>query len=191
MPFLSDPASVLLDVSSACAALGCRWYVFGAQAVIIWGRPRMTTDVDVTVLLGSVDTASLVAALQGQRFRLSDEFSDQFVRVTRVLPMRHEPTGLALDTVLGGPGLEEQFVDRAIAVDISGCQVPVISPEDLIVTKAFAGRPKDLEDVRGVLAIQLAKLDLEYIRTTLESLEDALGQSDLLPVFEKALEAVR
>jgi hypothetical protein len=165
--------------------------MFGAQAVIIWGRPRLTTDVDVTVLLGSVATATLMTTLEQHGFQLGAEFSDEFVRVTRVLPTRHQLTGLPLDIVLGGPGLEEQFADRAVAVDLYGDQVPVISSEDLIITKVIAGRPKDLEDVQGVLAIQLPKLDLEYIRTTLRKLEEALGQSDLLPAFSKALEAVQ
>jgi predicted nucleotidyltransferase len=54
--------------------------------------------------------------------------------------------------VLAGPGLEEQFLARAVLVDIGGVRVPVMSPEDLVVTKILAGRPKDIEDVRGILA---------------------------------------
>ncbi|MGH9204030.1 MAG: nucleotidyl transferase AbiEii/AbiGii toxin family protein, partial [Vicinamibacterales bacterium] len=139
-------------MASACRECNCRWYLFGAQAVIIWGRPRLTTDVDVTVFLGTIGTDTLVAALRRSAFRLQEEVSDEFVRVTRVLPLRHEPTGLSLDIVIGGPGLEERFLERAVLVDLDGVQTPVISPEDLIVTKVLAGRAKDLEDVRGVLA---------------------------------------
>lgn len=32
-----------------------RWYVFGAQAAVAHGRPRMTADIDVTVELTSAD----------------------------------------------------------------------------------------------------------------------------------------
>ena len=56
-----------------------------------------------------------------------------------------------LDVVLSGPGLDDEFLARAIEVDFDGTPVPVISPEDLIITKVLAGRPKDLEDIRGVL----------------------------------------
>jgi len=35
------------------------WYIFGAQAALIWGRPRLTSDVDVTVRLGAVEFESL------------------------------------------------------------------------------------------------------------------------------------
>jgi len=60
-----------------------------------------------------------------------------------------------------------------------------MSPEDLVVTKVLAGRPKDVEDVRGVIHERKASLDEERIRTVLLLLERALNRSDLLPVFEK------
>jgi predicted nucleotidyltransferase len=89
--------------------------------------------------------------------------------------------------VLAGPGLEEIFLSRAIRVDVAGVSVPVISPEDLVVAKILAGRAKDLDDIQGVLRERLADLDLTWIRTTLAQLEDALGQSDLVPLFEDIL----
>ena len=188
MPSTSDPADLLAALAAALAGTGCRWYVFGAQAVIIWGRPRLTTDVDVTVEIASGGTASLVSTLTSAGFHLTEDFSDEFVRVTRVLPFSHAATGMALDVVLAGPGLEEQFLDRAQLVDLAGVSVPVISPEDLIVTKTLAGRAKDLEDIRGVIQARGTTLDLNYIRSTLTILESALGQSDLAPAFEAELQ---
>jgi len=74
---------------------------------------------------------------------------------------------------------------RAISVNVRGTTIPVISPEDLIITKVLAGRPKDEEDIRSVIALRKASLDAERIRTILRLLEQALGQSDLLPLFER------
>jgi predicted nucleotidyltransferase len=93
-----------------------------------------------------------------------------------------------LDVVLAGPGLEEDFQDRAVPVDIEGVLVPVITAEDLIITKVLAGRAKDIEDIRSVIHEHRTSLDIERIRTILRLLEQALGQSDLLPAFEKQWE---
>ena len=90
-------------------------------------------------------------------------------------------------TMTAGPGLEELFLSRAVPVPIGHIVVPVIRPEDLVVTKILAGREKDLEDVRSVLRERQDMLDVALIRTTLTSLEEALGQSDLLPAFERLL----
>jgi hypothetical protein len=175
------------DLAAALTPLALRWYVFGAQAALIWGRPRLTTDVDVTVQLGSVAPARLVAALETRSFARRLQMTDAFVNQTRVLPLVHEPSGLALDIVLAGPGLEELFLSRAVRVDVAGVSVPFISPEDLIVTKILAGRSKDIEDVRAVLAERGDRLRVSDIEQALGMLEDALGQSDLRPVSRPSL----
>ena len=67
-----------------------------------------------------------------------------------------------------------------------GLTTPIISAEDLIVTKILAGRPKDLEeDVRGILSAQSGHLALAAARQTLSLLEEALGVSDLIPLLNR------
>ena len=46
-------AELLTDLGRALARLGVRWYLFGAQAAILYGVARLTADVDVTVDLAS------------------------------------------------------------------------------------------------------------------------------------------
>ncbi len=103
------------------------------------------------------------------------------------MPLEYRASGLALDVVLAGPGLEDLFLERAVPIDVAGTVVPFISPEDLIVTKVLAGREKDIEDVRGVFSERGSALNVDQIRTTITLLEDALGQSDLMPVFDAEL----
>jgi hypothetical protein len=166
---------------------GDRWYVFGAQAVMLWGQPRMSADVDVTAQLSLEDIPEFVAAMQEGGFALRVENFEEFASRTRVLPFLHRSTEFPLDVVLAGPGLEAEFLDRARRVRMGRIQVPVISPEDLIVSKILAGRSKDVEDVRGVLREQLEKLDLSRIRGLLSLLEEILTRSDLTPLFEQLL----
>ena len=188
MPSPAGPADLLAALALGLMSLNVPWYVFGAQAALIWGRPRMTTDVDVTVRLADANSLALVAALQECGFTLRTVATPEFVRQTRVLPFFHGPTGLALDIVLAGPGLEDEFLARAVVLEIGGTKVPVISAEDLIVTKILAGRTKDIDDIRGVFDHRGARLDVDQIRHSLTMLENALGQSDLLPVFDAEVE---
>lgn len=184
MPPAAGVADLLADLADALARLGVPWYVFGAQAALIWGRPRLTLDVDATVKLERVGTGDLIDALAGHGFTLRIEATQEFIRQTRVLPMAHPRSGLALDLVVAGPGLEDAFLARAVPIDVAGTTIPIISPEDLIVTKILAGRAKDLEDIRGVLAERGSELRMDQIRETLTMLEAALGQSDLRPMFD-------
>ncbi len=55
------PASVelLAALAKVLRARKIRWYVFGAQAAIVYGSPRMTMDVDVDVraVLGTMGSS--------------------------------------------------------------------------------------------------------------------------------------
>jgi len=159
------------------------WYLFGAQAVIVWGRPRLTADVDITIRLRVDDAAGFCQDMQKVDFQLRVADRDSFLAV-RGPTFSARPHAIAVGCRTSGPGIEETFIRRAVPIDIEGLTVPVVSREHLIVMKILAGRPKDLEDLRTVLAEQSATLDIDYIRSTLGFLEQALGQSDLLPVLK-------
>jgi hypothetical protein len=64
VPCPPGPADLLAELAHELARLRVPWYVFGAQAALIWGRPRLTTDVDVTVRLGALDSRAFVSALR-------------------------------------------------------------------------------------------------------------------------------
>jgi hypothetical protein len=179
--------SVLAAVADVLKAGGQGWYVFGAQAVVAYGRPRLTADLDIAVMAELAQVPQLVARLGAAGLRLQPQATEDFVRRTHVLPFVHEPSGIPVDIVLAGPGLEEEFVANARELALAGVTVPVISPEDLLVTKILAGRPKDGDDVDGILREQLPSLDLDRCRRFLTMLEEALSRDDLLPKLDEAL----
>ena len=120
----------------------------------------MTADDDFTVDQAGLDTLSLVAEIERAGFQLRLDLGDDFLRETRLLPLVHCPSSMPLDIVLACTDLHREFLDRARLVEAGGLRVPMMSPEDLVVTKVLAGRPKDLEDVRGVLEATLEETRL-------------------------------
>jgi hypothetical protein len=186
----SPLAEALAALARALARLEARWYLFGAQAALLYGAARLTADVDVTVQLGNLRTAELVDALEKAGFRLRVRNIDAFVAKTRVLPFLHLRSDMPIDVVLAGPGLEELFFRRLRRRDIEGVRVPVASPEDIVVMKVLAGRGKDEDDVVAIVTAQ-RRLNLARIRRALDALEGALGQSDLAPRFAALLARAR
>jgi hypothetical protein len=189
---MGSPVDIALaDLARVLARLSVDWYLFGAQAAILYGSARVTEDIDITIALGHRTPRELVTALTKHGFRTRVRDSAGFVERTRVLPVVHTRTRMPVDIVFAGPGLEEEFMARRSLLKRGRTTVPVVSPEDLVVLKILAGRPRDEEDVRAVLRAKTAELDRERIKETLSALETALGQSDLLPAFTRLTREAR
>lgn len=187
----SPVVELLAHLAAGLQEIDAPWYLFGARAAILHGVARLTADVDVTVRLPDSTTGDMLArALERHGFRLRVSEPD-FVARTRVMPFVHEATGLPLDVVLAGPGLEDQFFERVVIREVDGLRVPVASAEDVVVMKVLAGRPKDQDDVVAIAAAQGETLNERAVRTTLEALERALAQNDLVPAFDAALARAR
>lgn len=186
-PALEDALAAFADLAHR---LGLRWYVFGAQAVSLHGFPRATADLDLTIDLAGLAPRALIAELDRAGFaaRFAD---DEFITATRVIPIVHRATKLPIDLVLAGPGLEQQFLDEVQLQRVGKRRIPVLSPENLIVTKLLAARPKDLEDVRELIASRGTSLDHRRIHKLLSLLEHALGQSDLVPLYQRLRDEAR
>ena len=182
MPIQPAALELLTALSGVLNRWG-RWYVFGAQAVTAYGVPRLSADVDVTVKIVPDDPDRFVRDMEAAGFALRVDDPD-FVRRTRVMPFVHTATAMPLDVVLAGSGLEDEFLDRARATDVGGTTVPLIDLQDLMVAKILAGRPKDLEDAQSLWRVHGPGLDDSRIRGMLGSLEEALGQSDLVSGFQ-------
>ncbi len=191
MSLQAGVVELLVDLAGVLDKQAAGWYLFGAQASNLWGTPRLSADVDVTALVEQKGRASLLRSMHRAGFDLRVKDTDGFARRTRVLPFVHRPSGILLDVVLAGPGLEEEFLRRARPVDIGPLTIPVLSPEDLLVTKILAGRTRDLDDIDGILRVRLKSLNLALVRRTLGELQKSIGQTDLKPLFEQRLTAIR
>ena len=71
-----------------------------------------------------------------------------FVRRTRVMPFMHTSTGMPVDVVLAGSGLEDEFLARARQTDVYGTMLPVIDLADLM-PPGGTGRRRPAADARG------------------------------------------
>ena len=182
---LSPLISLFRDLNTVFEQVSSRWYVFGAQAAIIHGGARLTADVDVTVMYGNRNPDDLLTKLKANNFSVRPDNPVELIENTRILPVIHSISGIPVDIVFGGPGLEEEFILRTRHYDIEGVKVPVVSAEDLVVMKILSGREKDLDDVSSIITAQLENLDLDFIRSLLDRLEAALVRSDLVPLLEE------
>jgi hypothetical protein len=85
-PVPSPVADLLADLGRAFDALGIPWYLFGAQAAIVYGVARLTADVDVTARIPTGDASWLdVIDANGFARRFSDA---RFALQSRVIVLK-------------------------------------------------------------------------------------------------------
>ena len=161
MPLPPAAVELLTALSKVLAGWG-RWYVFGAQAVIAYGVPRLSADVDVTVKLEPDDPQRFASAMKAAGFVLRVE-DPEFIRRTRVMPFVHSATGMPLDIVLAGSGLEDEFLERARAVDLGGTNVPLIALQDLVIAKAPREPPSGSHRCAEPVTHPRARLEVDVL----------------------------
>jgi hypothetical protein len=125
--------------------------VIGGVAASILGKPRLTRDVDVTLMLDLSDVQILILAASAVNIvpRIPDVV--EFAHQSRVVLLQHEPTGIAIDVSLGSMPFEAEAVARGIIRDLQGVKVRLPTPEDLIIYKAVSHRGQDLQDIYNIV----------------------------------------
>ena len=160
-----------LEVQRFCTDRRWRFCFIGGVAVQRWGEPRVTRDVDLTLLTGFGPEAEYMRALVG-RFKPRIPDAEAFALKSRVL-LLESSEGVGIDLALGALPFEERLVDRASDFVIGeGLVLTTCSAEDLVILKVFAGRDRDWADVQEIVAAQGGKLATDLVFRELDPLLD-------------------
>jgi predicted nucleotidyltransferase len=163
------------------------YMVIGGQAVLLHGEPRMTRDIDITVGITTQKMDQILDVVGDIQLKpLVDPH--EFTLRTMVLPCQDPESHIRVDFIFSFSPYERQAMERVRLVDIEGVHVKFASAEDLVIHKVFAGRPRDMEDVKSVL-IKNPGMDTRYIRHWLNELAEATGES-FVDRFENALKDI-
>jgi hypothetical protein len=125
--------------------------VFGGQAVLIYGEPRLTRDIDITLGIEPHQAKPVLQLIEELELKIRIDNVEEFLAQTFVLPVLDPDSKFLIDFVFSLTEFERRAIGRNRIVEIDGVPVRYISLEDLIITKIIAGRPRDLEDAKGVL----------------------------------------
>lgn len=190
---MTDPtAPSLIDALRATIAwldaAGVPSVIVGGVAASLLGRPRATRDIDAVALVGADAWPALLqaGAQQGIEPRIADPLA--FASRSRVLLLKHRPSGIEIDLSLGAIAFEIDMLGRATRLRVGGLDVPLPAAEDLIVMKALARRPRDIGDIEGILAAH-PSLDRTRVRAIVASMAEALGDPSLVADLNRVLDS--
>lgn len=164
------------------------YMVIGGQAVLLYGEPRMTRDIDITIGAGTDRLGELLGVLKETGLRAIPKTVNDFVEETFVLPAIDDKTGIRADFIFSFTPYETAAIKRARTIAIAGEKTAFAAPEDVIIHKIFAGRPRDIEDAKSIV-LKIKKLDTAYLKSRLAEFDAAFPDKKILETFLNLLKS--
>jgi hypothetical protein len=127
------------------------YMVVGGQAVLLYGEPRLTRDIDIILGMGEEELSKVKKILRTMGLKILVKHDNEFVAKTMVLPAMDRESGIRTDFTFSYSLYERQAIERAKDIKLGRTSVRFASLEDLLIHKVIAGRARDLEDVRSIL----------------------------------------
>jgi hypothetical protein len=177
-------AETLRDFVSLFDRLGLPYAVMGGLAVRVYGIPRPTYDVDFTVAIARERLAELYRAITDAGYTVPEQYESGWIDQVAGMPVvksrfYFEGTAVDVDIFIAESAYQESLMSRRARHKLDDWLVWLVSPEDLILLKLIAHRPRDLADVGDVLFMQ-GQLDETYLRRWAASLGVAAGLEEAL-----------
>jgi hypothetical protein len=144
-------------IAAAVGGAGLSYVLIGGHAVNAWIEPRFTADIDLTVQAEPDDLPRLGAALVAMGLSVSQAHGAELPSGPDFVRYITEDGGIVLEVQMAKTDFQREVLRRAI--EERGMRIA--TPEDLIVMKLIAGRPKDQIDLRGLTT--LPSLDWTYV----------------------------
>lgn len=163
------------------------YMVIGGQAVLLYGEPRLTKDIDLTLGIGIDGLKDINSIIQ--KLNLKALVNEGFVQKTMVLLAIDEKTGIRVDFIFSFSLYEKQAIKRAPDIKFGNTIVKFASLEDVVIHKIIAGRARDIEDVRSII-LKNSDYDTKYIVRWLEEFDKSLNEK-FLKVFQKIVKEIR
>jgi len=161
--------------------------IIGGVAVIAHGVPRYTADVDATVTAPQEPLERIFNVLAQHSIVPRIAGALAFARERQVMLLRHEPSEVDLDVSLAWLPFELDAIGRSEVIDYAGVPIRIPRPDDLVIYKLVAARPRDLDDVERLLLLHGPSLDLQRITATVREFADALEDPERLETLSRLL----
>lgn len=183
---MSDLPDVVEDFVSLFEDRRIEYALMGGIAVRVYGIPRPTYDVDFTAAIPRDSLPDFYDAVEQAGYTVPESYRSGYVDQIAGMPLVKfrlylEGRGVDVDLFLAETAYQEEVLRRRRHEVINGLSAWLVTPEDLILLKLVAGRPRDRADISDIRFVQ-GELDEEYMRSwagdlgVSEALEDVLRE---------------
>lgn len=181
---------VALAFDRACRRTDLGYAFVGGLAVMAWGQPRATVDIDVLLIYTEEDIPGLAAALADEDLDVQRRDLRLSLQDGTHVTVLDERSQFHVDVKPALEDLEREEIQRAVEVDFGGSMLRFAPPEETLAFKLHFGSPRDREDARSILARQHGTMDVDRLRSLADRLDVADELSAMVAEVEDALDEV-
>jgi len=175
---------IIKNIAVALNRKKISYMITGGQAVLLYGEPRLTRDIDITLGIGIDRIKEILGVLDETGLKVLVKDINKFVNETMVLPAIEEKTKIRVDFIFSFTLYEKQAINKARRIRLDDIEVSFASPEDIIIHKIFSGRPRDIEDIKSIL-LKNKNINKKYINKWLKEFQKTFPEKNFIKRFEK------
>jgi len=142
------------------------YVIVGGFAVLFYGNPRTTMDIDYVIQLGDENIPVLITFLQENGFNADEYDMRTALREKSHCTVEDKETMFRLDIKGVYSEIDERVIRNKKRVELNDITVWIASPEDTIINKLVFAREQDIKDALGILVRQYDALDIVYLEDT-------------------------
>jgi len=168
---------ILLDIAKTLAVCDVPYLLTGSFAVAYYGYPRATHDIDFIIEVADPDRSHVPAAIKilGNAYISDSEHIHNHLAAGREFNLYHKDEGIKVDFWVVKANEFAQKYLRKHTIKLNNYRIPLISPEDLLLTKLLWCKEimseRHFRDCVGIWKVQGNKLDKNYIEAHVSKLD--------------------
>ena len=155
---------LLLDIIDILNQRFISYAIIGAFAASFYGMVRASLEADAVIsMYTSNEVINLCDELRLRRFLVDYRKGDSNDPIAAVINIQDQFYN-RVDLLIGIHGMPKELFIRAQRTQFMGSEINIAGLEDFIALKIFAGSPKDIQDIHGVLDVSGQKIDLILLK---------------------------
>lgn len=178
-----DVTRALLRFAKNLESKKIKYLVIGAVPLRVYGRERLSVDVDFAVL---GNRKKLLEIIDSSPYEINFPFERERFETTKLFKVKDMKTNVFIDILLDMDelGLTARSFQNSRTLKLGKSSIRIPTPEDYLVTKFMSRRPEDFSDIMSVLIKMHEVLDWKYLETKAK----ILNFYTILEYMKKAVE---
>lgn len=155
---MKDLMPTLFGLAELLEQKGIKYAVMGGLAIRAYAIPRSTEDIDFTLSLDRRRLPELYSELETRNYSIPEPYRAGWVdQLSAAVPLKLVKLkryvgdhAIDVDLFLAETPFQDEVLKRRRLADVKGRQLWLASPEDLVLLKLAADRPRDWIDIADV-----------------------------------------